>query len=70
MKLKRIKGSSNISRVGYDADAKQLTVHFKGGGRYSYAGVPDEVYKALLAADSKGGYFHTHIRGEFEATKL
>jgi hypothetical protein len=69
MKLSRVKGSSNIDRIGYDADANRMTVRFKGGLTYSYADVPPEVHKAFRKAESKGSYFHQHIRGAFEHSK-
>jgi len=69
MKLSRAKGSSNIDRIGCDADANRMTVRFKGGLTYSYADVPPEVHKAIRKAESKGSYFHQHIRGAFEHTK-
>jgi hypothetical protein len=56
--------SSNLKAVGYDADAKELHVQFKNGGHYSYAGVPPEKHRALMAAASKGAHLHAHIKGQ------
>ena len=55
MKLKTV-DSSMIHAVGYDAKAKSLEVVFNSGNTYVYEGVPRNVYKELLAADSKGRY--------------
>lgn len=57
--------SSNIRHIDYEPDARRLTVEFDGGARYAYAGVDPETYQAFLAAPSKGGFFHGHIKGRY-----
>lgn len=59
--------SSNIAEVGYSGDT--LTVKFKSGVTWSYHGVPAHVHKEMLAAESIGGYFARHVRGEFKGKK-
>ena len=59
--------SSQIAAIGYDAASCELVIRFHGSGRaepaiYSYAGVPSELARGLIAAASPGGYFHQHIR--------
>lgn len=64
--MKEVK-SSNIHAIGW-ADGT-LTVHFKNGTAYSYAGVPAEEHKKLMEAESVGKHFGQHIRGKFAFTK-
>jgi hypothetical protein len=54
--------SSNIQAIGYDPDAKVLSVQFKIGGTYHYEGVPQEVYDGLDKAESVGKHFATVIK--------
>ena len=62
--------SSLITHADYNEPAKTLTLHFADGARYHYADVPSLIYKELLHAHSAGKYFHTAIRGVYQATKL
>lgn len=62
-----IPGSSNIAGVGYDHDTQELTVQFHSGRRYTYDSVPESVYDALMAADSKGRYFNDNIKNQYVA---
>lgn len=52
--------------AGYDAAKKLLTVEFKGGAKYQYEDVPEDVWKKFNATfqseDSSGAFFHKHIR--------
>lgn len=52
--------SSNISAVGWEDEV--LEIEFNKGGKYRYYGVPEEIYKAMMAAPSKGKFFHSRIR--------
>ena len=69
--------SSNIRAIGYNEETQVLEVEFfprnrrrtSGGRVYSYAKVPKAMYEALMAAESHGKYFHTHIKGQFETTR-
>lgn len=54
--------SSNLSEVAYDAASSTLGVRFKSGGEYEYYGVPDNVYRSLIAASSVGSYFDANIK--------
>jgi len=42
-----------------------LTVRFRSGKVYNYIGVPAPLYQQLLAAESKGSFFNTHIRDAY-----
>jgi hypothetical protein len=57
--------SSVIGRVQYNATARILEVTFKKGRRYSYFGVPEQEYRGLLRASSKGAYYNARIRDRY-----
>ena len=60
--------STNIHSIGMDGNT--LTVQFKSGAVYQYAGVESVVYLALLHADSKGRYLHERIKSNYAVTRL
>ena len=60
--------SSNIAAVGYEAET--LTVRFRNGGEYCYSGVPAEVHAAMMAAESKGGYFGRFVARKYPFVKV
>ena len=57
--------SSNVAAVGYNAGTHQLGVTFLNGSTYYYAGVPEEVYEALLHAGSVGKTLHAVVKGHY-----
>lgn len=61
--------SSVLDAVGYDANAKELTVVLKSGDTYVYRNVPEKVYNNLMAAESKGKFFTKNIKDKYEYTK-
>lgn len=62
--------SSAIRAVDYDRVRRRLQVTFASGERYAYRGVPGEVHRAFVEAESKGRFFQTRIRGRFAYEKL
>lgn len=60
--------SSRMLSIGWEAGT--LEIEFKGGAIYQYKGVPEQVYKDLLEAPSKGKFFHENIRNDFPAEKI
>ena len=55
--------SSAIRRIEYEALTHRLNVWFtSGGGAYSHYGLPEPVYRAFLAASSKGTYYADHVK--------
>jgi hypothetical protein len=58
--------STVIQRFVYDQAECQLWVEFTTGRRYVYSEVPEEVANALRSAFSKGIYFNSRIRDNFE----
>lgn len=62
--------SSWLDEAGYDAETGTLTIRMKNSSDvYEYEGVPEEVYKAFLAAESKGGFFATEIQDKYPTVR-
>jgi hypothetical protein len=66
----RTPAQSNIEAHTYSPETGQLTVTYRGGRQYSYAGVPAEIADGLEKADSKGRFIHANIIDKFPATKI
>lgn len=62
--------SSNVLSLGYDANARRLTVSFHGGSVYAYDGVGPELYERLRTAPSVGKYLHSQIVPHYRATQM
>jgi hypothetical protein len=62
--------SEAISEIRYDEERAKLFVTFRDGDRYVYVGVPGEVHRSFLDADSKGQYFAYEIRDKFPFNRL
>ena len=62
--------SSNISAIGYDADARVLEIEFTTGAVYQYSGVPLGEHEGFMNADSKGKYLHANIKNRYAGLKL
>lgn len=57
-----------IEAVAYDEAAHLLRAKFRGDGRVIiYENVPQDVYDALIFAESMGTYFRDHIEGAYPA---
>lgn len=65
--------SSTIKSIGYDEESEsmksRLTVIFAGGARYTYAGVPLELWKRFKEAESAGKFFAREIKPVYEGVK-
>lgn len=66
--------SSQVAGFGYDATTQTLAVQFPGRGAtagsiYHYSAVPPEVFADFQAAESKGKFFGSKIRGHFSYEK-
>jgi hypothetical protein len=57
--------STVLAAVGYDAAKRFLEIEFHSGAIYRYLEVPEEIYRRLLAAESKGHFFGANIRDKF-----
>jgi hypothetical protein len=63
--------STAITRIGYDAANRVLSVWFRDSGlRYDYFDVPREEYDAFLAASSRGAYFSANIRDRYRTERI
>ena len=62
--------SAAIQAIDYDADHEKLFVRFTSGERYLYVGVPGEVCRSFLDAESKGGFFQNEIRDQYPYNRL
>ena len=62
--------STAISNIDYDADRAKLFVRFASGERYVYVGVPGEVHRSFVDADSKGRFFQFRIRDRYPFNRL
>ena len=57
--------STTLTSAGHDARAAVLELQFRSGSVYQYFHVPAGIYRDLLWAPSKGGYFNREIRGRY-----
>ena len=62
--------SSSLDSVGYDPRSATLEVEFKNGGVYRYLEVPEDEWRSLRTAESKGIYLNTHIKPSYRYRKL
>jgi hypothetical protein len=63
--LRQVVESQIIHSVGYNAASSMLEVRFRNGWTYEYDGVPEEVYRALMAAPSHGHYLKANIVDQY-----
>ena len=61
--------SSLLSSIGYSTDAT-LELQFRSGAIYRYFAVPQTVFEALAAAESKGAYFNRNVRNRFSYQRI
>ena len=47
-----------------------LELEFTSGAVYHYFGIPAQTFEELMRAESKGGYFNSHIRNRFAYAKV
>jgi len=59
-----------ITDIEYETEHGKLFVRFADGDRYVYVGVPGEVHRSFLQADSKGGFFADEIRDVYPWNRL
>lgn len=62
--------STNLVAVGYDHARSVLTVQFKSGGTYEYAGAPSSLYDALFAAQPHPWTAHGRTVKQYPYTKI
>lgn len=62
--------SSSLKSVGYDVDKEILEIEFIYGAVYQYLKVPEQVYKDLMHAPSKGRFYLAEIKDKFAYQKI
>jgi hypothetical protein len=62
--------STALEAATYQDELALLELEFHSGAIYQYAGVAAQTYQELLLAESKGAYFHSHIRNRFACVKI
>lgn len=63
--------SSNVSAVEYDREAKEMFVTFlKGGARYVYRGVPEELAQQLANAPSVGSMLRNEVQPYYSYSRV
>ena len=62
--------SAAIRDIRYDEDREKLFVTFQDGDEYVYVGVPGEVHRSFVEADSKGRFFAYEIRDRYPYNKV
>jgi hypothetical protein len=62
--------STAIRDIRYDEERAKLFVTFSDGDAYVYVGVPGEVHRSFVDADSKGRFFAYEIRDQYPYNKL
>jgi hypothetical protein len=65
-----IEDSTAIRGIRYEAGRHRLVVRFVDGDEYAYVGVPGEVHRSFVEADSKGRFFVAEIRDRYPYNKL
>jgi len=61
--------SSVIRHFDYDPQQRELAVLFVSGRRYRYHEVPEELFREMRQAFSKGEFFNGRIRDRFSFTQ-
>ena len=62
--------STALASAVYDFENFALMLRFCRGGLYVYHAVPYSLLESLLAAESKGRFFHAHLKGRFDFERI
>lgn len=62
--------STAIDDIRYEAARQKLYVRFRHGDEYVYVGVPGEVHRSFVEAESKGRFFAYEIRDKYPYNRL
>lgn len=62
--------STAIDDIRYEEERQKLYVRFRHGDEYVYVGVPGEVHRSFIEADSKGRFFAYEIRDKYPYNRL
>lgn len=62
--------STFLTQIGYDPDKQILVIEMDSlYKKYVYKNIPLNIYKDFLAAESKGKFYSSTIKGRFEAER-
>ena len=62
--------SKLLAASAYDGGKRILYLRFRSGEVYRYFGFPEDQYRELLGAASRGRYFLNHVRNQFRYERL
>lgn len=62
--------SSNVKRVAFHDNSKNLCVEFNNGELYAYHGVDNDTYVSLVHAESVGKYLNSVVKALYPYTKF
>lgn len=62
--------SSNLRAVRYDSGSLELSIQFRSGHVYTYFGVGQNVFDALIGAGSKGSFHARWIRNRYRYRRV
>ena len=62
--------SKLLAASAYDEGKHILYLRFRSGEVYRYFGFPEDQYRELRDAESRGRYFLSHIRNQFRYERL
>ena len=62
--------SSNIRSIGYDPASGTLEVEFRSGSVYQYFNVPNQIYRGLITAFSKGAFLNNFIKEQYRYRRV
>ena len=62
--------SKGIASIGYSKRLHILEIEFVNGAVYRYLDVAPSVYRDLMSADSKAGYYDRNIKGNYPSVRV
>ena len=62
--------SSNVASIGYSRRLHALEIEFVRGAVYRFLDVPQNIYRQLLASDSKGHFIAENLRGKYRFIRV
>ena len=62
--------STAIASIGYNKRRHILEIEFVNGAVYRYLAIRPSVYRKLMTADSKAGYYVANIKGKYASVRV
>ena len=62
--------STGLASVGYSKRRHILEIEFTNGAVYRYVDVPSPVWRELMSAESKAGYYVSHIKKHYRSVRV